>query len=122
DIIAFFVTIYVAFLISRIVQVVLEEEVFPRARLRPALPSALTSLLRYAIIFVGFIVAIAVLGVNLDRITVLGGAFGIGIGFGLQNVVNNFVSGLIVLYERPIQVGDVLEVGTVQGHVRRIGI
>jgi potassium-dependent mechanosensitive channel len=122
DVIAFFVTIYVAFLVSSIVRVVLEEEVFPRARLRPGLPYALTSLLRYAIIFVGFILAIAVLGVNVDRITVLGGAFGIGVGFGLQNVVNNFVSGLIVLFERPVRVGDAVQIGDVQGEVRRIGI
>jgi small-conductance mechanosensitive channel len=122
DVIAFFMTIYVAFLVSSIVRVVLEEEVFPRARLRPGLPYALTSLLRYAIIFVGFILAIAVLGVNVDRLTVLGGAFGIGVGFGLQNVVNNFVSGLIVLFERPVRVGDAVQIGDVQGEVRRIGI
>jgi len=65
---------------------------------------------------------IAVLGVNVDRITVLGGAFGIGVGFGLQNVVNNFVSGLIVLFERPVRVGDAVQIGDVQGEVRRIGI
>jgi small-conductance mechanosensitive channel len=82
----------------------------------------MTSLLRYAIIFVGFILAVLVLGVNLDRVTVLGGAFGIGVGFGLQNVVNNFVSGLIVLFERPVRVGDAVQVGDVQGEVRRIGI
>jgi potassium efflux system protein len=122
DLIAFFVTIYLAFLVSSIVRVVLEEEVFPRARLRPGLPYALTSLFRYAIIFVGFILAIAVLGVNFDRITVLGGAFGIGVGFGLQNVVNNFVSGLIVLFERPVRVGDAVQIGDIQGEVRRIGI
>lgn len=122
DIIAFFVTIYLAFLVSSIVRVVLEEEVFPRARLRPGLPYALTSLFRYAIIFVGFILAIAALGVNVDRITVLGGAFGIGVGFGLQNVVNNFVSGLIILFERPVRVGDAVQISDVQGEVRRIGI
>jgi small-conductance mechanosensitive channel len=122
DLIAFFLTIYLAFVVSSIVRVVLEEEVFPRARLRPGLPYALTSLLRYAIIFVGFILAIAALGVNVDRITVLGGAFGIGVGFGLQNVVNNFVSGLIILFERPVRVGDAVQVGDVQGEVRRIGI
>jgi small-conductance mechanosensitive channel len=82
----------------------------------------MTSLLRYAIIFVGFILAVLVLGVNLDRVTVLGGAFGIGVGFGLQNVVNNFVSGLIVLFERPVRVGDAVQIGDVQGEVRRIGI
>ena len=122
DIIAFFVTIYASFLVSAIVRVVLEEEVFPRFRMRPGLPYALTSLLRYAIIFVGFILAVLVLGINLDRVTILGGAFGIGVGFGLQNVVNNFVSGLIVLFERPVRVGDAVQIGDVLGEVRRIGI
>jgi len=122
DVIAFFITIYASFLVSSMVRVVLEEEVFPRFRLRPGLPYALTSLLRYAIIFVGFILAVLVLGINLDRVTILGGAFGIGVGFGLQNVVNNFVSGLIVLFERPVRVGDAVQIGDVQGEVRRIGI
>jgi small-conductance mechanosensitive channel len=122
DVLAFFATIYASFLVSSMVRVVLEEEVFPRFRLRPGLPYAMTSLLRYAIIFVGFILAVLVLGVNLDRVTVLGGAFGIGVGFGLQNVVNNFVSGLIVLFERPVRVGDAVQIGDVQGEVRRIGI
>jgi small-conductance mechanosensitive channel len=54
--------------------------------------------------------------------TVLAGAFGVGIGFGLQSVVNNFVSGLILLFERPIHVGDTVQVGSLQGRVRRIGI
>ena len=62
------------------------------------------------------------LGINLTRMTVLLGAFGVGIGFGLQVVVNNFVSGLILLFERPIHVDDNIEVGTIQGIVRRIGL
>ena len=122
DVLAFIVTIYAAFVVSRAVRFVLEEDVFPRLPLRAGLPYALTNLLRYTIIFVGFILALLVLGVNLDRITVLGGAFGIGLGFGLQNVVNNFVSGLIVLFERPVRVGDAVKVGDVEGQVRRIGI
>src|SRR4030095_17034123 len=66
--------------------------------------------------------ALIALGLNLDRVTVLGGALGVGVGFGLQNIVNNFVSGLIVLFERPVRVGDAVQVGDVQGEVRRIGI
>src|SRR5439155_785710 len=67
-------------------------------------------------------VALAVwAAVTLDRVTVLGGAFGVGVGFGLQNVVNNFVSGLIVLFERPVHIGDEVQIGNVQGQVRRIG-
>jgi small-conductance mechanosensitive channel len=58
----------------------------------------------------------------MDRFTFLVGALGVGIGFGLQNVVNNFVSGLILLYERPVQKSDIVEVGSLLGEVRRIGI
>jgi potassium-dependent mechanosensitive channel len=122
DVAAFTATIYVAFLISSIVRYVLEEDVFPRLTLRPGLPYALSSLVRYSIVFVGFLVALAALGLNFDRITVLGGALGLGVGFGLQNIVNNFVSGLIVLFERPVRVGDAVQIGDVQGEVRRIGI
>jgi len=60
--------------------------------------------------------------VDLTKFSVLTGALGIGIGFGLQGVVNNFVSGLILLFERPIQVGDTIEVGSLIGNVRKIGI
>ena len=66
--------------------------------------------------------ALGVLGVDFNNVSVLAGAFGVGIGFGLQSIVNNFVSGLILLFERPIHVGDTVEVGNLQGTVRRIGI
>jgi potassium-dependent mechanosensitive channel len=122
DVLAFAATIYAAFLISSAVRFVLQEDVFPRLRLASGLPYTLSNLLGYAIVAVGFIVALLVLGVNLDRFTLLGGAFGVGIGFGLQNVVNNFVSGLIVLFERPVRVGDNVQIGDVRGDVQRIGI
>jgi potassium-dependent mechanosensitive channel len=83
---------------------------------------ATSSLINYVIIALGFIVGIGVMGVNLNRVSVLAGAFGVGIGFGLQSVVNNFVSGLILLFERPVHAGDTIEIGEVQGEVRRIGI
>ena len=69
-----------------------------------------------------FFMSLDAAGVQLDKLTVMTGAFGVGIGFGLQNVVNNFVSGLILQFERPIRVGDVLEVGALAGEVRRIGV
>jgi potassium efflux system protein len=122
DVLAFGLTVYIAYLLSSVVQFVLAEDVFPRLNLRPGLPYALASLTKYAIGFVGFLLALLALGVNLDRVTVLGGAIGVGVGFGLQNIVNNFVSGLIVLFERPVRVGDAVQIGDVQGEVRRIGI
>src|SRR4029450_3895693 len=70
----------------------------------------------------GFVVGLGVLGMDLTKVTVLVGALGVGIGFGMQSVVNNFISGLILLFERPIHVGDAVELGAVQGVVRRIGI
>ena len=65
----------------------------------------------YVIFSVGLFVALQMAGVNLSSLTVLGGALGIGIGFGLQSIASNFVSGLILLFERPIKVGDRVEVG-----------
>jgi potassium-dependent mechanosensitive channel len=82
----------------------------------------ISSLLHYAILFLGFLLAVAALGVDLNKMTLLAGAFGVGLGFGLQGVVNNFVSGLIVLIERPIHVGDAVQMGELNGEVRRIGI
>ena len=83
---------------------------------------ALTTTVHYAVLLVGFLLAISAAGVDLNKVSLLAGAFGVGIGFGLQNVVNNFVSGLILLYERPVQLGDMVEVGGTTGEVRRIGI
>ena len=78
--------------------------------------------MHYAVLLLGFLLAISAAGVDLNKVSLLAGAFGVGIGFGLQNVVNNFVSGLILLYERPVQLGDMVEVGGTTGEVRRIGI
>jgi potassium-dependent mechanosensitive channel len=122
DVLGFVVTLYVAYFVSSVIQFVLAEDVFPRLSLRAGLPYALSSLVKYAIVFVGFLLGLFALGLNLDRVTVLGGALGVGVGFGLQNIVNNFVSGLIVLFERPIRVGDAVQIADVQGEVRRIGI
>jgi small-conductance mechanosensitive channel len=74
------------------------------------------------VLLLGFFAAAAAAGIDMNKFAVLAGAFGVGIGFGLQNVVNNFVSGLILLYERPIQVGDAIEVEGVAGDVTRIGV
>ena len=122
DVLAFVLTVWLAFLLSAFIRFVLEEDVYPRLRLARGLPYMLSSLLHYAILFLGFLLAVAALGVDLNKFTVLAGAFGVGLGFGLQGVVNNFVSGLIVLFERPIHVGDAIQMGDLAGEVRRIGI
>jgi potassium-dependent mechanosensitive channel len=122
DIVAFFLTVLGAYLLSAFIRFVLEEDVYPRTQIATGQSYAVSSLLNYTILAVGFFLALAVLGMDLTKMTVLAGAFGVGIGFGLQSVVNNFVSGLILLFERPIHVGDTVQVGSLQGRVRRIGI
>jgi potassium-dependent mechanosensitive channel len=122
DLLAFALTLAAAWLISRLLRFVLEEDVFPRLSMGRGVAYATSSTLHYALLFAAFLLAVAAAGIDLNRFTLLAGAFGVGLGFGLQAIVNNFVSGLILLYERPIQVGDTIEVGLLTGEVRRIGI
>jgi small-conductance mechanosensitive channel len=122
DVLAFILTLWVAYLLSAFLRFVLEEDVYPRIGLTRGLSYALSSLLNYVLLTLGFLAGLAVLGLDLTKLTIMASAFGVGIGFGLQSVVNNFVSGLILLFERPIHVGDTIEAGGITGSVRRIGI
>lgn len=83
---------------------------------------AVASLIRYLVIIIGLIIVLQTAGINLTSLTLIFGALGIGIGFGLQNITNNFVSGLIILFERPIKVGDRIEVAGVTGDVINISM
>lgn len=83
---------------------------------------AIGSILKYLILTIGFIIILQTVGINLSSLTILLGALGVGIGFGLQNVTNNFVSGIIILFERPIKVGDRIEVASVAGNVIKISM
>jgi small-conductance mechanosensitive channel len=116
------VTLGASVLLSRLTRFVLDEEIFHRVRLAPGLSYALSTLFQYAILTLGLLLALATLGFDASRLTVMIGALGVGIGFGLQAIVNNFVSGLILLFERPIKTGDTVQVGQVTGEVRRIGV
>jgi small-conductance mechanosensitive channel len=122
DVLAFAFTLLAAWIFSRVTRFFLEEEIFPKISLRRGMPNAISTLLHYSILSFGLMLALGAAGMDFSRVTLLAGAFGVGIGFGLQNVVNNFVSGLILLFERPIQTGDTVEVGGLLGDVRRIGI
>jgi small-conductance mechanosensitive channel len=79
-------------------------------------------IVRYMLLVVGLIIILQMSGIDLTILNVLAGTLGIGVGFGLQNIVNNFVSGLIILFERPIKVGDRIEVGDVHGKVIYLGV
>jgi len=79
-------------------------------------------LIHYSILIVGFVVLLNLLGFELTKLTIIGGALGVGIGFGLQAIVNNFASGLILLFERPIKVGDTVQIGNDLGEVKKLGL
>jgi small-conductance mechanosensitive channel len=119
---AFLLALLVTVLFSRGLRFLLREEVYPRAGVQRGASHALSATIHYVILFLGFLLALSVAGVDLGRLTLLAGALGVGVGFGLQNIVNNFVSGLILLFERPVKVGDTVEVGALLGDVTRIGI
>jgi small-conductance mechanosensitive channel len=106
---------------SRFVRRVMQRRVLPRTSLEPGQQYAIARGIDYAIFLVGLMVGLQSAGVNLNSLLVVGGTLGIGLGFGLQNIANNFVSGLILLAEQPIRVGDRVEVGGTSGDVVRIG-
>jgi potassium-dependent mechanosensitive channel len=122
DVLLFCVTVWAAFALAAMVRTVLEADVFPRVRFAEGVPLALGNLTRYVIVLTGFILGMAALGVDLTKVTILVGAFGVGVGIGLQTLVANFAAGLILLFERPIREGDAVQVGDIQGQVRHIGV
>jgi len=107
---------------TRLIQRVLSDKLLPQTRLDPGVRHSLSAMIGY----VGFVIAaafaISTLGLSLANIAIIAGALSVGIGFGLQNIVNNFVSGLILLIERPVKVGDWVVVGQNQGYVTRISV
>ena len=98
----------------------LVQRLLTRTKLDPGLQFAIARIFGYAFVTLGFYVALVVNGVDLSSLAVVAGALGVGIGFGLQNIVNNIVSGLIILAERPVSLGDRIEVAGVAGQVSKI--
>ncbi|MBD3220776.1 mechanosensitive ion channel, partial [bacterium] len=122
DILAFVAVVWLSFGLSRWLRALLEDEFLPRFRMPRGVPNTISRLTHYAVLLIGFLFAVNLAGLDLNRFTLLVGAFGVGIGFGLQNVVNNFISGLILLFERPVQVSDRVQVGSMLGFIEHIGI
>src|SRR5262245_45710267 len=110
------VTWIAAWLLRRLVA----DRLLKRVHVDPGVRYAIGRVVSYLVWILGLLVALQPLGVHATTLTVFGGAIGVGIGFGLQDIAKNFVAGLILLVERPIKVGDRIEVGTVLGDVAEI--
>lgn len=107
-------------IIERIVQKQLIRRFLSRTKLQSSLQFGLSRIIGYTLIAVGFYVAFQLVGVDLSSLAIIAVSLGVGVGFGLQNIINNFVSGIIILAERPISIGDRIEVAGVAGRVTKI--
>jgi len=110
----------VTWLAARVLRKLVAEKLFGRTHVDPGVRYAIGRVISYIIWVLGLIVALQPLGINATTLAVFGGAIGVGIGFGLQDIAKNFIAGLILLIERPIKVGDRIEIGKVIGDVAEI--
>lgn len=118
----FVAAVWVATYLAKTIRLVLSQDVLPKISLPRGLGNTISTLTYYAILFLGLLVALAIAGFHIGELAIVFGALSVGIGFGLQDVVKNFVSGLILMFERPIQPGDSVDVAGVSGTVREIGM
>jgi small-conductance mechanosensitive channel len=114
--------IYVGFFLSRLIRSLMLVRIFPRTALDTGVQYTITTTMHYVILILAGLVALNILGFQLGNLALVAGALGVGIGFGLQNIVNNFLSGLILLFERPIKVGDLLVIDGQWGTVKEIRV
>lgn len=117
-----FLVLYLGYSISWFLRAFLDAEVFPRHNIDRGARDAVKKLIHYTLLFFALMLAIGLLGIDLTSLAVITGALGIGVGFGLQNIVSNFVSGIMLLFERPFKVGDVVVVDDERGTVKKIGL
>lgn len=121
SILMFVFVIWLSIFITRIITSVLAKDIFTRVHTAKGMPTTVIMLLKVILITGGFFLAAAAAGMHLNNLSIIFGAFSVGIGFGLQNIFNNMVSGMILAFERPIKIGDTVQVGELMGVVQSIG-
>jgi small-conductance mechanosensitive channel len=116
------VSFVIALMVTRVLQRGLSRRIFPHTHIDTGVQHSVNAAIGYGGVAIALLVAVAVAGIDLSNIALIAGALSVGIGFGLQAIVNNFVSGLILLAERPIKVGDWIRIGDHEGSVKRINV
>jgi small-conductance mechanosensitive channel len=122
SLILFTLMIFVFYISSRILQKVIIKSILPKVQIDEGTQYNLLRVSHYLTMIVGVVVAFQFVGINLSGLAVIFGLLSVGIGFGLQNITSNFVSGLILLFERPIKIGDRVTVGDIEGNVTAINM
>ena len=117
----FIVVLLGTWLLARFTNALLIVEIFSRFNFPRGIPTAIQTVVNYMILGTGVIIALSSLGITTEQFTLVFGALGVGIGFGLRNIIANFVSGIIMVFERPIQLGDTIEINNSLGSVQSIG-
>lgn len=119
---AFFLTLQISIWLSALIRYVLEKEVYPRSHFKPGVPNTISLTVKFTFALLGILLAFSAAGIQIDKLSILMGALGVGIGFGLQNIIANFVSGIILAIERPITIGDIIDIPDASGYVHDIGL
>jgi potassium-dependent mechanosensitive channel len=122
SVVAFVAATWLAFWLARTIRLLLAEDVLPALQLPRGVGHTVSTLSYYAILLIGLLAALAAAGFKVGELAIVFGALGVGIGFGLQDAVKNFVAGLILMFERPIQPGDTVEVAGITASVRDVGL
>jgi len=117
----FIFIVFTTWALSRFLKTFLEVEIFSRFKFPRGVPTAILTTMNYIIVISGTIIAFSSLGISAQQFAIVFGALGVGIGFGLRNIIANFVSGIIMVFERPVQIGDTIEVDGTMGNVMGIG-
>jgi small-conductance mechanosensitive channel len=123
-ILEFGLTIWAAFLLSRFTRFILEEELYSHITLSRGLPYIFSTFVHYGILILGLFIAVEAVGIDLDKFALVGGTIGVGLGLAIQSPIGNFVAGVFLLVERPIRVGDSIQIETtgISGTIEQIGM
>lgn len=116
------IVVYLGVKLSQGLRLFLEEDLFTRRDFSPAIKSTIDTAVHWTVLLIALFMGLSAVGIGFRNLALIAGALSVGIGFGLQNIVNNFVSGIILLVERPIKVGDLILIGETLGNVTRIGM